>query len=103
RDAARAGGGARRRRCREDPAPRGERAGARRAAHPAEEGDLVAETATIARPYAEAVFGLADKSGTLAKWSQLLAALAAAAADPQVRALIGDPKVREDQLYGLFA
>jgi F-type H+-transporting ATPase subunit delta len=63
----------------------------------------MAETATIARPYAEAVFGLADKSGTLAKWSQLLAALAAAAANPQVRSLIGDPKVREDQLYGLFA
>jgi F-type H+-transporting ATPase subunit delta len=63
----------------------------------------MAETATIARPYAEAVFGLADKSGTLAKWSQLLGALAAAAADPQVRALIGDPKLSEDQLYGLFA
>src|SRR4051794_7755935 len=63
----------------------------------------MAETATIARPYAEAVFGLAGKSGTLAKWSQLLGALAAAAADPQVRALIGDPKLSEDQLYGLFA
>src|SRR3954470_19540791 len=63
----------------------------------------MAETATIARPYAEAVFGLADKTGALAKWSPLLAAMAAAAADPQVRALIGDPKVREDQLYGLFA
>jgi F-type H+-transporting ATPase subunit delta len=63
----------------------------------------MAETATIARPYAEAVFGLADKTGTLAKWSQLLAALASSAADPRVRALIGDPKVREDQRYGLIA
>jgi F-type H+-transporting ATPase subunit delta len=63
----------------------------------------MAETATIARPYAEAVFGLADKTGTLAKWSQLLAALASSAADPRVRALIGDPKLREDQLYGLIA
>ncbi len=63
----------------------------------------MAETATIARPYAEAVFGLADQSGTLAKWSQLLAALAGAAANPQMRAVIGDPKVSEDQLYGLFA
>jgi F-type H+-transporting ATPase subunit delta len=63
----------------------------------------MAETATIARPYAEAVFGLADKTGTLAKWSQVLAAMALAAAQPEVRALIGDPKVREDQLYGLFA
>ncbi len=63
----------------------------------------MAETATIARPYAEAVFGLADKAGTLAKWSQWLAAMAAAAAHPEVRRVIGDPKVREDQLYGLFA
>ena len=63
----------------------------------------MAESATIARPYAEAVFGLADKSGSLAKWSQLLAAMAAAAAHPEVRRVIGDPKVREDQLYGLFA
>jgi F-type H+-transporting ATPase subunit delta len=63
----------------------------------------MAETATVARPYAEAVFGLADKSGTLAKWSPLLAALAAGAAQPEVRALIGDPKVSDDQLYGLFA
>jgi len=28
----------------------------------------MAETATIARPYAEAVFGLADKAGKLADW-----------------------------------
>ena len=65
---------------------------------------IMAEAATIARPYAEAVFGLADKpgAGTLAKWSSVLAALAAAAAHPDVRALIGDPKVGQDQLYGLF-
>jgi F-type H+-transporting ATPase subunit delta len=62
----------------------------------------MAETTTIARPYAEAVFGLADKTGSLAKWSELLAAMAAAAAHPEVRALIGDPKVSPDQLYGLF-
>ena len=64
---------------------------------------IMAENATIARPYAEAVFGLADKTGTLAQWSQLLAALAGAAGNAEVRALIGDPKVREEQLYGLFA
>ena len=62
----------------------------------------MAETATIARPYAEAVFGLADKTGTLAKWSPLLAAMASAAAHPEVRRVIGDPKVSEEQLYGLF-
>src|SRR5438105_3238985 len=62
----------------------------------------MAEAATIARPYAEAVFGLADKSGALAQWSSVLASMAAAAAHRDVRALIGDPKVGADQLYGLF-
>ena len=31
----------------------------------------MAETATLARPYAEAVFRLADAGGTLASWSLL--------------------------------
>jgi F-type H+-transporting ATPase subunit delta len=62
----------------------------------------MAETTTIARPYAEAIFGLADKSGALEKWSRALALMAAAAAHPDVRALIGDPKVSPEQLYGLF-
>src|SRR6266566_872389 len=35
----------------------------------------MAEPSTIARPYAEAVFKLADASGSLAKWSEMLAAL----------------------------
>ena len=63
----------------------------------------MAETATIARPYAEAVFGLADKDKSLAKWSKLLAAMAAAAAHPEVRRLIGDPNLGSEQLYALFA
>ena len=37
----------------------------------------MAEVATIARPYAEAVFAMADQAGTLAAWSQALARLAA--------------------------
>ena len=36
----------------------------------------MAETATVARPYAEAVFGLADKAAMLAKWQEMLAAMA---------------------------
>ena len=63
----------------------------------------MAEAATLARPYAEAVFGLADKSGALSKWSELLGSMAQAAAHPDVHALIGDPKVSPEQLYGLFA
>ena len=40
----------------------------------------MAEIATLARPYAEAVFRLADAGGTLAAWSGTLRALAQVAA-----------------------
>ena len=35
----------------------------------------MAEPSTVARPYAEAAFKLADEAGALAKWSEMLAAL----------------------------
>lgn len=63
----------------------------------------MAENVTIARPYAEAVFALADASGALGKWSQALAAMAAVAADPDLRAASGNPNLSADQVYGLFA
>ena len=63
----------------------------------------MAETITIARPYAEAVFQLADKAGELAKWSETLAQLAGIAANPDMLQAMGDPRLSTDQLYGLFA
>lgn len=63
----------------------------------------MAEAATIARPYAEALFELADSGGALGRWSQLLAALALVVEQPEVRAAIGDPKLRPEQLYALIA
>jgi F-type H+-transporting ATPase subunit delta len=63
----------------------------------------MAENVTIARPYAEAVFALADASGTLGRWSQTLAVMAAVAANPELRAVSGNPNVSADQVYGLFA
>jgi len=62
----------------------------------------MAEPSTVARPYAEAVFKLADASGALAKWSEMLAALAAVAADARVRAAIGDPNLSDAKVAGLF-
>ncbi len=61
----------------------------------------MAEIATIARPYAEAVFAMADKVADLAGWSQRLSGLAAITAHPEVRALIGNPKVQGAQLVEL--
>jgi F-type H+-transporting ATPase subunit delta len=62
----------------------------------------MAEPTTIARPYAEAAFKLADAQGKLAEWSAALANLAAVAADARVRAAIGDPSLSAAKVAGLF-
>lgn len=63
----------------------------------------MAEAVTIARPYAEAVFTLADAAGALGKWSQRLAVMAAVGANPELRRAVGNPNLNSDQVYGLFA
>lgn len=62
----------------------------------------MAEPSTIARPYAEAAFRLADAEGKLAEWSAMLANLAAVAADARVREAIGDPGFAAAKTAGLF-
>jgi F-type H+-transporting ATPase subunit delta len=62
----------------------------------------MAESVTIARPYAEALFRAAKESGNLAKWSGQVALLAEVAANPEARAAIGDPNVAASQLVDLF-
>jgi F-type H+-transporting ATPase subunit delta len=60
------------------------------------------EARTIARPYAEAVFGLAKANESLPAWSDMLQLAATIAADPQIRALIGNPKVPARRLGELI-
>ena len=62
----------------------------------------MAEPSTIARPYAEAVFKLADAQGKLAEWSAVLANIAAVAGDERIRAAIGDPNLSAAKIAGLF-
>ena len=62
----------------------------------------MAESVTIARPYAEALFRAAKESGNLAKWAEQLALLGQVAANPEARAAIGDPNVAAPQLVDLF-
>ena len=62
----------------------------------------MAEPSTIARPYAEAAFRLADAQGKLAEWSATLANLSAVAADERVRAAIGDPNLPDAKVAGLI-
>ena len=63
----------------------------------------MAEAITVARPYADAVFVLADSTSALGKWSQTLAVMAAVAANPDIAAATADPKLTSEQVYGLFA
>ncbi|MEY3982048.1 MAG: hypothetical protein RLZZ281_917, partial [Pseudomonadota bacterium] len=51
----------------------------------------MAELRTIARPYAEAAFGLAKDENAFAPWSDVLASMAALAAAPEMQNLIGNP------------
>ena len=62
----------------------------------------MAEIATIARPYAEAVFKLAESNGGFETWSALLERLDAAVAQDAVRKCAGDPNVRGAQLTELL-
>ena len=62
----------------------------------------MAEPSTIARPYAEAAFRLADAQGKLADWSAALGNLAAVSADARMRAAIGDPNLPAAKVAGLF-
>lgn len=61
----------------------------------------MAEPSTIARPYAEAVFRLADAQGKLAEWSTALANLASVAADARMHTVIGDPNRSAAQVAGM--
>src|SRR5712691_12008387 len=62
----------------------------------------MAEAATISRPYAEAVFGLAEKAGAFAPWQERLAIMARVAAHPEMRSCISNPNLGAKQLYDLF-
>ena len=62
----------------------------------------MAETQTIARPYAQAAFLHASEQHQLKEWSDMLSLLAAIASDPAMRPLIDSPRLTEQQLADLF-
>lgn len=61
----------------------------------------MAELATLARPYAEALFQVAE-SGDLKQASAELDALASVAADPQLRQFADAPKAGAQQVFDLI-
>jgi len=62
----------------------------------------MSELSTLARPYAEAVFRLAQGENDLAGWSSRLQSLALIVSDVQVARLIADPAVSTDRVAGLI-
>jgi F-type H+-transporting ATPase subunit delta len=62
----------------------------------------MAELATVARPYAEALFRVAQ-SGDLAAWSTVVSELAQVGAHPDVQAFARNPNVSATQVADAFA
>ena len=52
----------------------------------------MADLITVARPYAEALYGLAKESGQEQAWADALQVLAAMIADAQAQAFLNDPE-----------
>jgi F-type H+-transporting ATPase subunit delta len=53
----------------------------------------MAETITVARPYAEAAFSLAREQNALPAWSQMLQLAAAIVRDPRIAEALDNPKL----------
>ncbi len=62
----------------------------------------MSELATLARPYAEAVFDSAQDSKTTEEWSEMLAFLAVVMSDERMTGLSNNPKVSQEQLTTLM-
>ena len=63
----------------------------------------MAEAITIARPYANAVFSIANEKSELKAWSDLLALFAQCVADPKMQSIISSPAVSDEQVITLIA
>ncbi len=61
----------------------------------------MAELATIARPYAEALFRVAQ-GGNLQAWSETVAEMAAVAALPEVKEFASNPRLTDTQIAETF-
>ena len=63
----------------------------------------MAEAITIARPYANAVFDIANEKGELQSWSDCLVMLAQSVVDPDIAAMIASPSVSDEQVINVLA
>lgn len=63
----------------------------------------MAEAITIARPYASAVFAIAQEKGELKAWSDLLMVLAQCVEQPEMQSIITSPAVSDEQAVSVLA
>jgi F-type H+-transporting ATPase subunit delta len=63
----------------------------------------MAEAITIARPYANAVFNIANDKVELKAWSELLAVFAQFVEDGEIAQMIASPSVTDEQVIDLMA
>lgn len=61
----------------------------------------MSDLSTVARPYAEAVFNLAQESDALSAWSDQLDLIAAVSSDPEMAAIVNDPRTHRDDVAKL--
>jgi F-type H+-transporting ATPase subunit delta len=62
----------------------------------------VEDTSTLSRPYALAVFKVAQEEGQVAQWSEMLDLLSRVASDGTMKGLISNPKVDGDKVAALI-
>lgn len=62
----------------------------------------MSELATLARPYASAVFKRAKETAAASKWSEQLAFLSTVMGSKEMSTLVGNPKVNKDKLTTLL-
>lgn len=62
----------------------------------------MADNATIARPYAKAVFDYAQESNSFDEWTAVLAQLAAISNDESFSALVSDPRIEDSKVTELL-
>lgn len=62
----------------------------------------MSEKTTVARPYAQAIFELAQAAGALPHWSEMLAFAAAVATDPDMVRVLDNPRMDRQRIEDLF-
>ena len=62
----------------------------------------MSELATLARPYAAAVFKRSFETGTTEQWSKSLAFISAVLSDKEISAAVANPKVSRERLSVLM-